>query len=102
MYNLNGNPLENFVYDGGYTSIFRTLCCIGDSLSSGEHESLMYSIAAINYQQMINEQLELLKKSGDFTEEKEREFIKGVDHKLYSQVNTDLLDKMIETFNCCL
>ena len=68
----------------------------------GEHESLMYSIAAINYQQMINEQLELLKKSGDFTEEKEREFIKGVDHKLYSQVNTDLLDKMIETFNCCL
>ena len=40
MYKINGNPLETFVYDGGYTSIFRTLGCIGDSLSSGEHESL--------------------------------------------------------------
>ena len=44
MYKINGNPLENFVLDGGYTSIFRTLGCIGDSLSSGEHESLMNGV----------------------------------------------------------
>lgn len=33
------NPLDNVAVDGGFTAIFRTLGCIGDSLSSGEHES---------------------------------------------------------------
>lgn len=33
-------PLDNIADDGGYTSIFRTVCCIGDSLSSGEFESM--------------------------------------------------------------
>ncbi len=32
-------PLDNISESGGYTSIFRTVCCIGDSLSSGEFES---------------------------------------------------------------
>jgi len=33
-------PLEHLLDDGGFTSIFRTIGCIGDSLSSGEFESL--------------------------------------------------------------
>ena len=33
------NPIKRFVPDGGMTSIFRTIGFIGDSLSSGEHES---------------------------------------------------------------
>lgn len=32
------NPLENIVTDGGFCGIFRTIGCIGDSLSSGEFE----------------------------------------------------------------
>ena len=32
-------PLQNLVPDGGYTSIFRTVACVGDSLSSGEFET---------------------------------------------------------------
>lgn len=31
-------PLEKIVADGGFCSIFRSIGCIGDSLSSGEHE----------------------------------------------------------------
>lgn len=31
-------PLDNLVTDGGFTSIFRTIGCIGDSLSSGEFQ----------------------------------------------------------------
>ena len=31
-------PLDRIVKDGGFTSIFRTLGCIGDSLASGEFE----------------------------------------------------------------
>lgn len=38
--NENEKPLDNLVSDGGYCGIFRTIACIGDSLSSGEMESL--------------------------------------------------------------
>ena len=31
-------PLDRMVTDGGFTGIFRSICCIGDSLSSGEYE----------------------------------------------------------------
>ena len=33
-------PLDNIPADGGFAGIFRTIGCIGDSLSSGEFESL--------------------------------------------------------------
>lgn len=38
--NEKENPLDRIVEDGGFTAIFRTICCVGDSLSSGEFESL--------------------------------------------------------------
>lgn len=36
----NEKPLDRIVSDGGFCAIFRTIGCIGDSLSSGEFESL--------------------------------------------------------------
>ncbi len=33
-------PLDRIVEDGGFCGIFRTICCIGDSLSSGEFETI--------------------------------------------------------------
>ena len=33
-------PLEKMVTDGGFVGIFRTIACVGDSLSSGEFESV--------------------------------------------------------------
>lgn len=39
MYDENEKPLDRIVLDGGYTRVFRTIGCIGDSLSSGTHES---------------------------------------------------------------
>lgn len=36
----NEKPLDNLVYDGGYTSIFPIIACVGDSLSSGEFEHI--------------------------------------------------------------
>lgn len=35
----NEKPLDRICRDGGFTSIFRTICCVGDSLSSGEFEA---------------------------------------------------------------
>ena len=31
-------PLDKIVSDGGFCGIFRTIACVGDSLSSGEFE----------------------------------------------------------------
>lgn len=39
FFNESEKPLEHLVSDGGFTKIFRTIGCIGDSLSSGEFES---------------------------------------------------------------
>lgn len=39
FFNENEKPLEKIRTDGGYVGIFRTIGFIGDSLSSGEHES---------------------------------------------------------------
>ena len=36
----NEKPLDRIVTDGGFSAIFRTVACIGDSLASGEFESL--------------------------------------------------------------
>lgn len=38
--NENEKPLERLVSDGGFCGIMRTIACVGDSLSSGEFESL--------------------------------------------------------------
>ncbi len=36
LFDENEKPLDNLVEDGGFCGIFRTIVCIGDSLSSGE------------------------------------------------------------------
>lgn len=36
----NEKPLDYIVEDGGYVGIFRSIACIGDSLSSGEFEAV--------------------------------------------------------------
>ncbi|MBR1677546.1 MAG: SGNH/GDSL hydrolase family protein [Clostridia bacterium] len=38
--NDSEKPLDRIVTDGGFCAIFRTIACIGDSLSSGEFESV--------------------------------------------------------------
>lgn len=35
----NEQPLDRIVPNGGFTAIFRTIACVGDSLSSGEFEA---------------------------------------------------------------
>ncbi len=41
MPNSHEKPLDTLVVNGGFCGIFRKIACIGDSLSSGEFESLM-------------------------------------------------------------
>lgn len=46
-------PLDKIVRDGGFTSIFRNIACIGDSLSSGEFESTDESGTVKGYHDMF-------------------------------------------------
>lgn len=39
-FNENEKPLDRIVDDGGFCAIFRTIACVGDSLSSGEFQTL--------------------------------------------------------------
>ena len=41
FFDKDEKPLDTFPADGGFVGIFRTIACIGDSLSSGELESLI-------------------------------------------------------------
>lgn len=45
----NEKPLDTIKDDGGYTAIFRTIACIGDSLSSGEFEAALPEGAGSSY-----------------------------------------------------
>lgn len=47
-------PLEHLVTDGGYTSIFRTIACVGDSLSSGEFETYNEATDERHYYDMFD------------------------------------------------
>ena len=40
LFDENEKPLDNLTTDGGFLRVFRTIGCIGDSLSSGEFVSL--------------------------------------------------------------
>ncbi len=40
FHNEQEQPLDTLLDDGGYAAIFRTVACVGDSLSSGEFESM--------------------------------------------------------------
>ncbi|MCQ2456869.1 MAG: SGNH/GDSL hydrolase family protein [Clostridia bacterium] len=51
--NINEKPLENPVRDGGFCKIFRSIACIGDSLSSGEFEST-YKDGSTGYHDMFD------------------------------------------------
>lgn len=46
-------PLDNLVSDGGYASIFRTVAFVGDSLSSGEFETLDEATGVRHYYDMF-------------------------------------------------
>ncbi len=45
----NEKPLDRLVSDGGFCGIFRTMACIGDSLSSGELQSFDSETEKVGY-----------------------------------------------------
>ena len=40
LFDENEKPLDTLCADGGFVGIFRTIACVGDSLSSGEFQAM--------------------------------------------------------------
>ncbi len=67
---------------------------------NGSHTNIWHSERSAIYQLQVASDLKLLKmqKGGDLTEEELAEFYKTVDHALYSEVNYELMDKIVLFF----
>ena len=67
----------------------------------GDHNDLWHSIECINYKKQLSSQLAQLEKEKqrELTKEELAEFYTMVDHRLYSQVNEKLMQKIVKTFN---
>lgn len=83
------NPNVQFVIGTGY---------------QGSHVGIMHSNEAMQYQEEVKKALkDLQKKKGDkLTYEEKQAFYSTVDNFKYSQVNTELLDKIINMFDSAL
>ena len=68
--------------------------------NSGAHDTIWRSARAVDYQEQVKKELDKLKKAKgkEWTKEDEAEFVAGVDHALYSEINKDLFEKAVETF----
>ncbi len=73
---------------------------IGKGLQ-GDHTNIWHSKESAIYQLEVESELKLLKanKGDDLTEQEKIDFYKTVDHELYSQVNFELMDKIVKLFD---
>ena len=75
--------------------------------TQGDHDNIWHSTASAEYQQRVKSDLEKLKRlmqerGKELTREELVEFYKGVDHALYSQVNKELMERIIALFDGAL
>lgn len=72
---------------------------VGTGAQAG-HNSILHSERAVEYQKKIKNNLKELKniKGSELTSEELAAFCEGVDHSLYSEVNTRMMDEIITVF----
>ena len=75
--------------------------------TQGDHNNIWHSSESANYQAKIKNELASIKKQKqeqgvELTHDELADFYKNVDHALYSQVNKDLMDKILTMFDSTL
>lgn len=67
------------------------------------HNTILHSERAVAYQKQIEKELKQRKKEVDreLTQEEKAEFCKGIDHALYSEVNPEMMQAIVNMFNNC-
>ena len=73
---------------------------IGTDAQAG-HNTILHAPRAVAYQEKVEKDLKRLKKERDrdLTQAELAEFCRGVDHALYSEVNTELMQAIVNMFN---
>ena len=73
---------------------------VGTGAQAG-HNTILHSERAVAYQKQVEAELKRLKKEydRDLTQEEQAEFCRGVDHGLYSEVNEDLMQAILQVFD---
>ncbi len=68
------------------------------------HNTILHSLRAVAYQEKVAKDLKQLKKEydRDLTWEEQAEFCSGVDHALYSEVNGEMMQDILNMFNKAL
>ena len=67
--------------------------------SQSGHDSIWHSIESNEYQKEVNEHLRQMKRASD---NEKREYIKTVNHYLYSEINYSLFDEIISLYRSAL
>lgn len=73
---------------------------IGTDAQSG-HNTILHSPRAIAYQEKVEKDLKRLKKEydRDLTQQEMADFCNGVDHALYSEINLEMMQDILNMFN---
>ena len=73
---------------------------VGTGAHAG-HNTILHSERAVAYQKQVEKELKRLKAEYDreLTAEEAAAFCSGVDHALYSEVNTELMQAVVKTFS---
>ena len=68
--------------------------------AQGSHTGIWHSTEAVEYARSVKEELKILEESlgRELTYNEKVEFYKTVDHRLYSDVNQELINLIFETF----
>ncbi len=76
---------------------------IGTGSQAG-HNTILHSPRAVTYQEKVEKDLKRLKKEYDreLTQEEMTEFCNGVDHALYSEINIEMMQDILNMFNNAL
>ena len=73
---------------------------VGTGAQAG-HNTILHSERAVAYQKQVEKELKRLKKEcdRDLTQEEQTAFCKAVDHALYSEVNEEMMQAILNMFN---
>ena len=65
----------------------------------GGHNTIWHSKTSANYQSALQSEMKSVKKSKSMPDEQKIAFFDGIDHRLYSEVNAELFEKIVEMFD---
>jgi len=73
---------------------------VGTDAQAG-HNTILHSLSAVAYQEQVEKELKRLKKEYDreLTQEEMSDFCNSVDHRLYSEVNEEMMWEILDIFD---